>query len=475
MKLNLFFLLLIPYFTMGQTSILDVSESEIVKNHIILSIGPDSLLNFIIDDNPLTRYNVLENKQLFQVKGNSFHIRMKYVNPLHYQITSNSRSIDDDIFKSSDKYITDAISFFGKITKNTNESQMEIEGPKEDLTFKTSDPEVFDIYVRLRTRMEEDITQDMLNTLMNINVNNAFQTSMDSIKSSYQRLYDITEFSHVPRIIKLNESKMLQINQNLTAVGDSIMAFEDKLVKLLKDRNGFKFQYIQIGIINLKEKLEKRRKEIEEEKNKYAKIKNLFESTKVSNEELIISDLKISREKSFYEVDILVKKIEFDFNKLTLSVKSEKLYTLRIRKFYRFIPSVSTGAIYSNLIFKTFGTDKNALGETIVSESEEELDPLNFGTYLNLHIQNRTEITPLIQFGVSTTKNKPALMLGLGATYRDISLSVGSLWTWAPKLNTLSLGQIVSGTTEIEDDIKYYFQGKPFLYFGLSFNILKSK
>lgn len=474
MKLNLLALLLIPYLTMGQTSNLDISESEIVKNHIIISIGPDSLLNFIIDDNPLTRYNILENKQLFQVKGNSFHIRMKYVNPLHYQITSNSRSIDDEIFKASDKYITDAISFFSTISKGGKPGQMEVEPPK-NLTFKTSDPAVFDIYVRLRTHMEGDITQDLLNTLMNINVKEAFETSMDSVRSNFQRLYNITEFLQVSKAIKINESNMVRINKKLSEVSDSILFFEEKLEKIIKDKNDFKFQYIQIGILNLKEKLEKAKNEIEEAKVKYAKVKSIFETTKATNEELIISDLKISREKSFYEVDILVKKIYFDFEKLTMSVKDEKLYTLIVRKFHRFIPSVSTGAIYSSLLFKTFGTDKNALGETIVSESVEELDPLNFGTYLNLNIQNRSEITPLIQFGVSTTKNKPALMLGLGATYRDISLSVGGLWTWTPKLNTLSVGQIVSGTTQIDDDIKYSFRDKPFLYLGVSFNILKSK
>lgn len=479
MKLKLVALLLIPHFIMGQTSFLDFAESEIVKSHIVLAISADSLLNYIVDDNPLTRYNILENKQLFLAKGNHFHIRMKYVNPLHYQISSSKRSLDDELFKATDKYLSDVISFLIEINKSTSpNASSHPDGVTDSIFFERSDPSVLDIYARMKISVVSNELFDLLVILKDINVQEAFQESIDTIRSSFQRLYNITQYSEVAKVLKTNESNMHKLNVKFSVIKDSIDVFEKRLKETLekngKDKKSFEFQYIRIGILNLREKLNKAQIETEETRVKYEKVKMLFESTKAINEELVILDIKISREKILYEVDILIKKIDFNFEKLTLSERYEKLYTLKVRKFHRIIPSVSTGAIYSSLIFKTFGTNKNALGETIVGEAEEEIDPLNFGTYLNLHIINRSEITPLVQFGVSTTRNKPALMLGLGTTYRDITLSLGGLWTWTPKLKTLSVGQIVSGTTQIDNDIKYSFRDKPYFYIGLSFNILKS-
>ncbi len=477
MKLTFFILLFTPCYLEGQITISDFSEAKIVRDHIILTLNSDSLIYYNIDDSPLSRYNILENNQLFQAKSGDFHIRMKYVNPLHYQVSSTSRSVDDELFKDTDKYISNAISFIGTMSGRIDPNNASVENPA-DLKFKTSESEILDIYVRLRTNVGGviaiEITQDLLNALMAIKVDETFKVSMDSLKKNFRRLYSITQFSEVMPVLNINESNILTIDKKLSAVNDSILAFEKMVLKIVQgNEDNLNFQWVQIGVLNLKTKLTEAKKQIQEVKDKYEKTKNLFKSANVTNEELFISDLKISREKSFYEIDISVKKLDFDLEKLTLSEKTEKTYTIRVHKFQRFIPSVSTGAILSGLKFKTFGTGMNALGETIVTEVEEELDPLNFGAYLNIHINNPSDLTPLIQFGVSTTKNKPALMLGLGASFRDITLSAGSLWTWVPKLDNLSVGQVVSGTAQIEENIKYGFQEKPFFYIGLSFNIIK--
>lgn len=70
-------------------------------------------------------------------------------------------------------------------------------------------------------------------------------------------------------------------------------------------------------------------------------------------------------------------------------------------------------------------------------------------------------------------KKRPFLLLGGGFSIPSarIALSGGPIWTWNPSLDKLSVGQTISSTTDLENDIEYKFDIEPKgWYLGIQYN-----
>jgi hypothetical protein len=77
---------------------------------------------------------------------------------------------------------------------------------------------------------------------------------------------------------------------------------------------------------------------------------------------------------------------------------------------------------------------------------------------------------PTLQLGLDPTKKRPFFLVGTGFCIpsKQLAFSFGPLWTWDPTLDKLSVGQQVTNSTALENDIRYRFAEKPKgWYFGL--------
>jgi len=148
---------------------------------------------------------------------------------------------------------------------------------------------------------------------------------------------------------------------------------------------------------------------------------------------------------------------------------------LRFRKFQRFIPEVSTGIAYLDLAFPKYGTTTNNAGQQVVSSAgEEKFKKMNFTAMVNfVYFSEDWNVNPLIQIGVGENSDFPVLMIGggfrLNTGLRRISFTVGAASSWIKTLDKLKLNEVVSGTSDIEKDLKYDFK-PPKLYFGIQYN-----
>lgn len=148
---------------------------------------------------------------------------------------------------------------------------------------------------------------------------------------------------------------------------------------------------------------------------------------------------------------------------------------LRFRKFQRFIPEVSTGIAYLDLVFPKYGTSTNSSGQQIVSlAGEEKFKKMNFTAMVNfVYFVEDWNVNPLIQIGVGENSDFPVLMIGgglrLNTGLRRISFTVGAASSWIKTLDKLQLNQVVGGSSDIEKDLKYEFK-TPKLYFGIQYN-----
>lgn len=149
--------------------------------------------------------------------------------------------------------------------------------------------------------------------------------------------------------------------------------------------------------------------------------------------------------------------------------------TIIIRKFQLLVPEVSVGTYYTFFKYKVYGTITDSTGQQFVAEPTfNTLKRFNASVMLNynFYIPN-TPIRPLLQFGGGIQSGIPVLMAGGGLRIGNsnaFSITGGVALTWIRELQTLKVGDRVSGTAELEKDLKYEFSFPLKGYVGIQYN-----
>ena len=226
--------------------------------------------------------------------------------------------------------------------------------------------------------------------------------------------------------------------------------------------------------------------------NKRTRLDNLEKAKKIIMDFLAKSELQAEFTPVWFNDPLFVlapdKKIvilNVTINQSGMEIKDDEIVTtekklvvkrvLRFRKFQRFIPEVSTGIAYLDLAFPKYGTTTNSAGQQVVSSSgEEKFKKMNFTAMVNfVYFSEDWNVNPLIQIGVGENSDFPVLMIGgglrLNTGLRRISFTVGAASSWIKTLDKLKLNDVVTGTSDVEKDLKYEFKA-PKLYFGIQYN-----
>ncbi len=125
-----------------------------------------------------------------------------------------------------------------------------------------------------------------------------------------------------------------------------------------------------------------------------------------------------------------------------------------------FVAERAAAMVYNSLTYPQYGTGTNAAGETIIVQTEDR-KPIDGALMLNLvtRLGGPSVAHPFIQFGVSSAKDFPGFLAGLGFRFTApfaFSISAGGMITRYKDLDDRSLiGKTVSGTAEIEDHLVY--------------------
>jgi hypothetical protein len=175
-----------------------------------------------------------------------------------------------------------------------------------------------------------------------------------------------------------------------------------------------------------------------------------------------------------FETSFIVSKYEIDSKKYEVIKKSD-IVTRKII-FEKYDPvkvSISTGIFYANYNLKGFGVAQGA-NKLIVTEDDIKSNTAIPATFLNFlfDIGSRTFL-PILQLGADPTKKRPFILLGggFGIPSSRFAITGGPIWTWDAKLDKLAVGQEVTSTSDLENDIKYTFDMSPKgWYLGLQYN-----
>ena len=175
------------------------------------------------------------------------------------------------------------------------------------------------------------------------------------------------------------------------------------------------------------------------------------------------------------KVKISLSPRELSKDDLSLKDKAKiKEHDILIQKYDFITPKVGTGLFYSSATLNGFGVSTNDQDELIVTKDDIERNTAVTGVFLNLNFDiNSQFLSPLLQIGVDPTKERPYLLLGGGFSIpvSNFAISAGPIWTWEAELNNLSLDDVVSSTSVLEEDVSYKFQTKPRgFYLGLNYS-----
>lgn len=155
---------------------------------------------------------------------------------------------------------------------------------------------------------------------------------------------------------------------------------------------------------------------------------------------------------------------------VALTDKEPATGSFDLRKYSAVIPEVAAALIYTDIEYAQFGTGTNETGKTVVERVEPSRFPVEGAMMMNFipgFMGDSSFVYPTFQLGVSTAKDAPGLLAGLGLRFtgtQQFSIAIGRLVTWHKTLNELELGQVVKGTAEIEADLK--FKRAPTAWYG---------
>ncbi len=151
--------------------------------------------------------------------------------------------------------------------------------------------------------------------------------------------------------------------------------------------------------------------------------------------------------------------------------------TLRIRKFQRFVPELSVGTAYTTFKYYSYGTTSDSTGQQLVAAPTENLvHNLNITTMINWNYYlSNSSIHPFYQLGIGINAGIPTLLTGLGIRsnvngLKRFAISGGLAMTWIKELDKLKEGDTITGTDDIDKDLKYQFSWPPKPYIGLQYN-----
>lgn len=303
---------------------------------------------------------------------------------------------------------------------------------------------------RMKTTFDELKALDFQNAVSTRNQFNIIVDSMEVIK---------TYLDHMNSLIKKLEA-------------------EPELLSSESD-TGFLLNYVYLDYVySVREAYNTRVKQYTNLEKAKKLVENAILLAESNNWFIPLKSIHVSKtENSIYTVSIDTNAWNMDENgALTQGIGGKKITrVIVVRKFQLLVPEVSAGVYYTFFKYNTYGTTTDSTGQQFVAEpTVNTMKRFNASVMLNynFYIPN-SQIRPLIQFGGGIQSGIPVLMAGGGLRVGNsnaFAITGGVALTWLRELQTLKVGDPVSGTDEIERDLKYEFSFPLRGYIGIQYN-----
>jgi hypothetical protein len=146
---------------------------------------------------------------------------------------------------------------------------------------------------------------------------------------------------------------------------------------------------------------------------------------------------------------------------LTTGQKEVASATMTVRRYSLLTPEIGVGAVFGTIRAPQYGTATNAAGQTVVSRVPNSSLTVSPAIMANFLCRCGTGfLDPMVQIGAATSRTLPAVLAGVGfhlfgVGRGDVAIGGGAIFGWTKDLQKLQIGDVVSGTKDIEADLGY--------------------
>jgi hypothetical protein len=438
--------------------------SDVLENGIPVNKGHRIFIKYDIESKTLkiddvekeqnVDFTTMQDSIIYLVRKNAVNIYLRPLNPLNYTHNTETKVVIDPINQAAETALGDIIG----VLDTTKALRAEC------VDFTDLKGEIEKIQKKLLKFTHVDIAK-IFEALKAMTFADE-KTTIDKLKTAKEAINKMDDhFKKIEKTITKAQSEVSSLS--------------------CSDSDPYILKYIFHSILkDFSAMLEEQKKRLSNLKTAYKLVKDMQEKASVGGEteylkwciplgEVASKEGKIS----IYSVTIKESGYRLSDSKEIVSVESKELTkkSLRVRRFQRFVPEVSIGTAYTFFKYNTYGTTSDSSGvQFVASPTENLVRNINITTMINFnyYIPN-SPIHPLYQLGVGINSGVPTLMTGMGlrirAGERRLAITGGLAMTWVKELDKLNVGDQISGTDDIDKDLKFQF-AKPTGYIGIQYN-----
>jgi hypothetical protein len=410
----------------------------------------------------IPNFNPLKDSAIFLSPGTDNYLYALPVNPLNFSFTTESKEVTDPVNEATATAMSSIITSLGEMKAKLNE--------KAGFT-----EEACDRYKRIEANLKlinESLQHDQKSLiikafndlkLLTFEEEANTKTEIDKIEKNINPI--ITHFSDLDSLLKTTRNDIQDYQCDTPAYLFIKFIYNTIFKDLAATADEQKKRAANLGLaFNLVKKAQAEAS-IGGGLGLRWCIKLPYASFK-DGKELIYT---ITTNKTGYALNAENEIVPMDSNALVKRI-------FIIRRYRPFVPEVSVGTAYTFFTYPTYGTSTDSEGKQyIASPTENPVSNLNISTMVNfnLYIPN-SNLHPLYQLGLGLHSGAPVLLTGIGLRsnidgMKRFAISTGFAMTWIKDLDKLKVGDQITGTSDIDKDLKYQFSWPPKPYVGIQY------
>ncbi len=450
------FCIFLPYQVLSQT-VFDIQRNgKKIKNgeHLYLKFIPNPGESATCDYKhlPSYTYKTLIENSLFLAKDNEVRLFIEPLNPLIYSFgaeVSYKRDPFDEVFLQGVEGITTMLK---DLDVNSAKANCDLQSNRLTEGFES-----------LRTAISKEVGfKTIFDQMLRINYFSEASTKL-SIRS-------------ISNLIIKDSIRMSLIDTDLDGLGKDI---DDIAEKEGDCAISFEKKYIMRDILASFRAAHKQQTtkltKLRDYCNKLVRVYNQA----VTNGWYVPLNKVLFNDTNYAVVKLEIKRIRYEFKNDEIVSQDDTVLqglSIKLRKYEYLLPKLSTTAAYSFISNPIYGTVKDSTGtERVADPTYNDLSKFNGTMMVDFYIRAKglpEAFHPFFQLGAGINSGVPAGFVGLGSDIkisekRRIGVSVGLIQTWTKDLTNLQVGDKVSGTSQLNEDLSYQFNGLLQGYFGL--------
>ena len=474
-------LLFLPYLLYAQKAS-DVIENGIkIQNDQKLFLQYNAVTKKVMYDlnaSNFTNPKELMEDKLYLAKGDVVNIYITPLNPLSYSFSSANTVMVDPIDQAAESALATIISSLsdiaGAYTQTANKKE-------RALLPRSSQAKRDDAKNAHDCALDHQQIIDELQRILTV-LKNSKKTELDGIFGQLKNL-PFSNKSDTQRDVASIKSQLDIVSVHFAHVDTDINAIEAKIKDYTCEEDAFLYKLAFTNV--LKEIRETQKVQVTRLNN----VKKIFTMVEEASDKAgdhsaqcewccPVDGIKMEMgEMAVFTITVRESGYSLptggEISAIEPKVAAEK--TIKFRNFHRLVPEISAGNAFTFFNYFTYGTTSDSTGQQYVaSTGKDAIYNLNFTAMINFtyYIQ-KERVHPFWQIGVGANVKIPTLLTGLGMRVHfgktRLGLSLGYGFAWIKRLDELRVGDKVSGTADIDKDLKYKFV-TPKPYVGIQYN-----